>query len=63
MATLNCSIVPDLMIPGLAGINTQYVIPASPQLEELLQQGYPSPIIFQQLQLAQVYSTSSRLSL
>ncbi|CAB3985733.1 Hypothetical predicted protein, partial [Paramuricea clavata] len=45
---------PDLGIPGLAGINAQFVIPASAQLEELLKQGYPPQFVLQQLQLAQL---------
>ena len=47
------SVVPDLVLPGLAGINAPYAIPSSAQLEELLKQGYPPQFVLQQLQLAQ----------
>lgn len=50
-------VVPNLVLPGLAGINAQYVIPtSSSQLEELLKHGYPPQLILQQFQLAQVCS-------
>jgi hypothetical protein len=53
ISIFNSFVAPDLVIPGLAGINAQFVIPASAQLEELLKQGYPPQFVLQQLQLAQ----------
>ena len=57
-------VVPNLVLPGLAGINSQYVIPtSSSQLEELLKHGYPPQCILQQLQLAQVCNCNSEIDL
>ena len=57
-------VVPNLVLPGLAGINSQYVIPtSSSQLEELLKHGYPPQCILQQLQLAQVCNCNNEINL